>query len=118
MPLTLRIESELDERSATAAANRAERVYADASRNISKSMTSQIGEGARETGKAVEKMADSARASYQKVLKAQDELAQQERQLKQMREDGARGVEVQAERVRQARRVRKGCDSRGRRRAE
>lgn len=107
MPLTLLIESELDERSATAAANRAERVYADASRNISRSMSSQIGEGAQVAGKAVEKMADSARASYQKVLKAQDELAQQERQLKQMREEGARGVEVQAERVRQARRAEK-----------
>ncbi|SBS73771.1 hypothetical protein MHPYR_180051 [uncultured Mycobacterium sp.] len=107
MPLTLLIESELDERSATAAANRAERVYAEASKNISKSMTSQIAEGAQASGKAVEKMADSARASYQKILKAQDELAQQERQLKQMREDGARGVEVQAERVKRARKAEK-----------
>ncbi|APE17765.1 phage tail tape measure protein [Mycobacterium sp. WY10] len=107
MPLTLLIESELDERSATAAANRAERVYAEASRNIARSMTSQIGDGAQAAGRAIDKMTESAQASYRKVLAAQDELAQQERQLKQMREDGARGVEVQSERVRQARRAEK-----------
>lgn len=107
MPLTLRIESELDERSAAAAASRAQRIYSDAARDMSRDMSEGITRGAREGGRAVERMADEARAAYKRVGDATDELRQQEAQLKQMREEGARGVEVQMERVRRARRAEK-----------
>ena len=107
MPLTLRIESELDERSATAAADRAQRIYTNAAQDMSRSLSEGLTQGAREGGRAVEDMADKARVAYKRVGDATDELRDQERQLKQMREDGARGVEVQAERVRRARRQEK-----------
>lgn len=107
MPLTLRIESELDERSARESASRAERIYTDAARNMSSALGDGLTRGAREGGQAVERMADQARDSYGRVSAAQDELRQQERLLKEMREEGARGVEVQAERVRRARRAEK-----------
>jgi type II secretory pathway pseudopilin PulG len=103
MPLTLRIESELDERSATAAATRAERIYTESAQNMSRELSEGITRGAREGGAAIEKMATDARGAYKRVGDATDELRQQERLLREMREDGARGVEVQAERVRQAR---------------
>ncbi len=107
MPLTLRIESELDERSATAAADRAQRIYTNAAQDMSRSLSEGLTRGAREGGRAVEDMADKARTAYKRVGDATDELRDRERQLKQMREDGARGVEVQAERVRRARRQEK-----------
>lgn len=103
MPLTLRIESELDERSATAAASRAERIYTESAQKMSRELSEGLTRGAREGGAAIEKMATDARNSYKQVGDATDELRQQERLLKEMREEGARGVEVQAERVRQAR---------------
>jgi len=105
MPLVLKIESELDERSATAAADRAQRIYANAAQDMSKSLSEGVTKGAREGGRAVEKMANDARAAYKRVGEATDELRQAERQLKEMRDQGARGVEVQAERVRRARRA-------------
>lgn len=105
MPLVLKIESELDERSATAAADRAQRIYANAAQDMSKSLSEGVTKGAREGGRAVEKMANDARAAYTRVGEATDELRQAERQLKEMRDQGARGVEVQAERVRRARRA-------------
>ena len=103
MPLKLRIESELDERSATAAASRAQRIYTDAAQNMSRELSEGLTKGSREGGRAIEQMADQARTSYKRVGAATDELRDQERQLKEMREEGARGVEVQAERVRAAR---------------
>ncbi|MHA0287038.1 phage tail tape measure protein [Mycobacterium sp. C3-094] len=107
MPLTLRIESELDERSAAAAASRAQRIYSDAARDMSRDMSEGITRGAREGGRAVERMADEARSAYKRVGDATDDLREQERQLKAMRDEGARGVEVQAERVRRARKAEK-----------
>ncbi|MGB3484026.1 MAG: transglycosylase family protein [Mycobacterium sp.] len=107
MPLILSIQSELDERSATAAANRAQKVYSDAARDMSKSLSEGLAKGARDGGQAIEKMATDARAAYQRVGNATDELKRQERQLRDMREQGARGVEVQAELVRRARRQEK-----------
>lgn len=104
MPLVLSIQSELDERSATAAADRAQRIYADASRDMSRSMSETLTRGAREGAQAVERMADDARSAYKRVGDATDDLKRQEQQLRQMREDGSRGIEIQAERVRRARR--------------
>lgn len=103
MPLTLTIQSELDERSATAAASRAEKIYTEAAQNMSRELSQGLTKGAAEGGRAVQEMADKARTSYKQVGDATDELRQQERLLKEMRDEGARGVEVQAERVRQAR---------------
>ncbi|GAA1681719.1 hypothetical protein MMUR_05440 [Mycolicibacterium murale] len=105
MPLVLSIQSELDERSASAAADRAQRIYSQASRDMSRSMSETLTRGAREGAQAVERMADDARDAYKRVGDATDELKAAERQLRQMREEGARGVEVQAERVRRARRA-------------
>ena len=99
----LRIESELDERSATAAISRAQRVYSDAAQEMGRDFSDKLGRGAREGGQAFEEMADRARDSYKRIGAATDDLAEQERVLARMREDGARGVEVQAERVKAAR---------------
>ena len=107
MPLVLPIRSELDERSAAAAADRAQRIYSQAAQDMGRSMSEGITRGARDGGRAIERMADDARAAYKRVGDATDELREQENQLKQMRADGARGVEVQAERVRRARRAEK-----------
>ena len=102
-PLMLRIESELDERSATAAISRAQRVYSDAAQgdgpaiSLTSSAAAPVraarrsrrwptGRGIRTRGSALPPMI----------------LAEQERVLARMREDGARGVEVQAERVKAA----------------
>lgn len=74
---------------------------------MGRSMSEGITRGARDGGRAIERMADDARAAYKRVGDATDELREQENQLKQMRADGARGVEVQAERVRRARRAEK-----------
>ena len=102
-PLMLRIESELDERSATESIRKAQRIYSDAARDMGRELTDKVGRGAREAGQEIDKMATDARQSYKKIGDATDELARQERVLAQMREEGARGVEVQAERVKAAR---------------
>lgn len=103
MPLKLRIESELDERSASAAATRAEKIYTESAQKMSRELSEGLTKGAREGGRAIDQMADQARASYKRVGDATDDLREHERLLKEMREEGARGVEVQAERVRAAR---------------
>ena len=107
MPLTLPIRSELDERSAREAVSRAEQIYGDAARNMSSTLSDGLTRGAREGGRAIDQMADQASASYRRVGELTDELRQQERLLAEMRAEGARGVEVQAERVRRARRAEK-----------
>lgn len=101
--MTLKIQSELDERSAAAAADRAERIYTDAAQKMGRELSEGLTKGAREGGAAIEKMADDARASYKKVGEATDEVTAAVRLFKEMQEQGARGTEIQAERVRQAR---------------
>lgn len=102
--LPLLIEPELDERAATATMNRAQRIYTDGARDISRQMREQLTEGAREGGRAIERMADDARRAYDRMGEATQEAERAERQLQEARDRGAADVNEQSQRVVRARR--------------
>lgn len=100
----MRITSELDRKSASESADRAARIFSDASKDIAQEWRETLGKGARAGGRQLEKMAEDARGAYRRMGDAAENVTRQEEQLRQMRERGAQGVEVQAARVKKARR--------------
>ncbi|MCX2712044.1 phage tail tape measure protein [Mycolicibacterium sp. J2] len=102
-PLILLIEPELDERSATATMSRAQRIYEQGARDISRVMREQLTEGAQQGGRAVEDMADKARRAYLSMQDASEKVAREERKLDTAREKGASNTEAIARRVERAR---------------
>ncbi len=102
-PLILMVEPELDERAATATMSRAQRVYEEGARDISRVMRQQLTMGAEQGGRAVEEMADKARRAYLSMGDAAEKVAREERKLDAAREKGASNTEALARRVERAR---------------
>ncbi|MCH9728380.1 MAG: phage tail tape measure protein [Actinomycetia bacterium] len=105
MGIPIPVEAKLDQRSATAAANRAERVFADAGRDAGKAFTSGFKVDGVE--RDLKKIGDKASDSYDRARDAAGKLRSEEEKLQNLRERGARNDQVvsQAERVEKARRA-------------
>lgn len=97
------IEPELDERAANATMSRAQRVYEDGARDISRVMRQQITDGAQSAGRAHDEMADRARRAYLSMQDAAEKVAKEERKLDAAREKGSSNTEAIARRVERAR---------------
>lgn len=81
MPLPLLIESELDERSASAAATRAERMWSEASRDIARDLTTQVGGAFQDVSRDADKMATDARSAFNRMNDAGGEVARTQREI-------------------------------------
>lgn len=105
MGIPIPVEAKLDERSATAAANRAERVFAEAGKKAGQ----QFSSGFKVDGveQDLKKIGDKASDSYDRARDAAGKLRAEEEKLQALRERGARNDQVvaQAERVEKARRA-------------
>lgn len=107
MGIPLSVDAKLDERTATAAANRAEKVFADAGRNAGKSFSDSFSNSARDVDQSVKKIGDKASDAYDKARDAAGRLRTEEEKLKKLRDEGASNDRVvsQVERVEKARRA-------------
>lgn len=103
MGIPIPVEAQFDERSATAAAARAERVFADAG----KSAAQQFSRGFASSESDLKRIGDRASDSYDRARDAAGKLRAEEEKLAAIRERGARNDQVvaQAERVERARRA-------------
>ena len=103
MGVPLPVEFKVDERSATAAAARAEKVFKDAGQGVSRAFTDAAGDADR----AMKKIADSASDAYDKAKDAAGRLHVEEKKLQDLREKGANNTRIvdQAEKVEKARRA-------------
>lgn len=103
MGIPIPVEAKLDERTATAAANRAERVFADAG----KSAAQQFTRGFASAESDLKKIGDRASDSYDRARDAAGKLRAEEEKLAALRERGARNDQLiaQAERTERARRA-------------
>lgn len=102
-PLILLIEPELDQRAATATMSRAQKVYEEGARDISRVMRTQITEGTTAAGRGFEEMETKARRAYLSMQDAGEKVAAAERKLEAARERGASNTEALARRVERAR---------------
>lgn len=102
-PLILMIEPDLDERAAQATMSRAQRVYEDGARDISRVMREQLTGGFEQGGRAAEEMSDKARRAYLSMQDAAEKVAREERKLDAAREKGSSNTEAIARRVERAR---------------
>lgn len=105
MGIPIPVEAKLDERSATAAANRAERVFAEAGKKAGQQFSSGFNVDGVEQD--LKKIGDKASDSYDRARDAAGKLRAEEEKLQALRERGARNDQVvaQAERVEKARRA-------------
>lgn len=103
MGIPIPVEAKLDERTATAAANRAERVFADAGKNAAQQFT----RGFSSAESDLKKIGDRASDSYDRARDAAGKLRAEEEKLAALRERGARNDQIitQAERLERARRA-------------
>lgn len=102
-PLILLIEPELDERAATATMSRAQKVYEEGARDISRVMRQQITEGTVAAGRGFEELETKARRAYLGMQDAGDKVAAAERKAEAAREKGSANAETLARRVERAR---------------
>lgn len=107
MGIPIPVEAKLDERTATAAANRAQRVFADAGRDAGRQFSEGITGGAKGAEESLRKFGDRASDAYDKARDAAGKLRSEEEKLSDLRDRGARNSQVvsQAERVERARRA-------------
>lgn len=102
-PLILLIEPELDERAATATMSRAQKVYEEGARDISRVMRQQLTQGTEAAGKGFEDLETKARRAYLGMQDAGEKVAAAERKAEQAREKGSANAETLARRVERAR---------------
>lgn len=102
-PLILLIEPELDERAATATMSRAQKVYEEGARDISRVMRQQITEGTVAAGKGFEDLETKARRAYLGMQDAGEKVAAAERKYEAAKERGASNAEALGRRVERAR---------------
>ncbi|MDH6199181.1 hypothetical protein M2272_005849 [Mycobacterium frederiksbergense] len=103
MPVSIPVGAELDERSATAAAEKARRVFADAGRDAGRAFGSGLGQA----DEGLRKFEKQAKDSYDRAADAAGKLRSEEEKLQSLRDRGARNDQIvsQAERVEKARRA-------------
>lgn len=102
-PLILLIEPELDERAATATMSRAQKVYEEGARDISRVMRQQITDGTVAAGQGFEDLETKARRAYLGMQDAGEKVAAAERRYEAARERGAANAEALGRRVERAR---------------
>ncbi len=102
-PLILMIEPDLDERAATATMARAQRVYEEGARDISRVMRQQLTEGTEQAGRGFDDLEQKARKAYLGMQDAADKVAREQAKLDAAVERGASNTEVLARRVERAR---------------
>lgn len=102
-PLILLIEPDLDERAAAATMSRAQRVYEEGARDISRVMRDQLTEGTQAAGRGFDELETKARRSYLAMQDAAEKVAAAERKHEAARERGAANTEALARRVERAR---------------
>lgn len=104
-PLILMIEPELDERAATSTMTRAQRVYEQGARDISKVMRQQLTQGTAAAGKGFEDLETTARKAYLSMQDASEKVAAAERKHQAAVEKGAANAESLGRKVERARLV-------------
>ncbi|WP_418003348.1 phage tail tape measure protein [Mycobacterium sp. PDNC021] len=102
-PIILRIEPELDERAATATMTRAQRVYEQGSRDISKVMRQQLTQGTEAAGRGFDELETKARKAYLGMQDASEKVASAERKHQAAVEKGAASAESLGRKVERAR---------------
>lgn len=107
MGIPLAVTATLDERSATAAANRAQKVFSDAGRDAGKSFAEGITGGTREAEQSMRKFGERAKDAYDKATDAAGKLRAEESRLQGLRDRGARDDQIvaQVEKTERARRA-------------
>lgn len=103
MPVSIPVGAELDERSATAAAEKARRVFAAAGQDAGRA----FGAGLGQADEGLRKFEKQAKDTYDKAADAAGKLRAEEEKLQSLRDRGARNDQIvsQAERVEKARRA-------------
>ncbi|AVO21620.1 tail length tape measure protein [Mycobacterium phage MooMoo] len=106
MGIPIPVETTLDERTATAAARKAEKFFADAGKNAGQQFSDAFTGGARDVDQAVKKVADKASDAYDKARDAAGKLRVETEKLDKLQQEGAGNdrIVAQAERVEKARR--------------
>jgi hypothetical protein len=101
------VEPQLDERTATAAANRASKVFADAGRDAGKTFSDGISGGAQAAEESMRRFGNRAKDTYDKATDAAGRLRAEEAKLQDLRDRGARNDQLvaQVERTERARRA-------------
>ncbi|WP_285034574.1 phage tail tape measure protein [Mycolicibacterium sp. lyk4-40-TYG-92] len=102
-PIILRIEPELDERAATSTMTRAQRVYEQGARDISKVMRQQLTQGTEAAGKGFDELETKARKAYLGMQDASEKVAAAERKHQAAVEKGAANAESLGRKVERAR---------------
>lgn len=102
-PLILLIEPDLDERAAAATMSRAQRVYEEGARDISRVMREQLTEGTQAAGKGFDELETKARKAYLGMQDAGEKVASAERKHEAAKERGAANAEALGRRVERAR---------------
>jgi len=102
-PIILRIEPELDERAATSTMARAQRVYEQGARDISKVMRQQMNQGTEAAGKGFDELETKARKAYLGMQDASEKVAAAERKHQAAVEKGAANAESLGRKVERAR---------------
>ncbi|MHA7661846.1 phage tail tape measure protein [Mycolicibacterium sp. HS_4_1] len=102
-PLILMIEPELDERAATATMTRAQRVYEQGARDISRVMREQMAGGTAAAGQGFDELETKARKAYLAMQDASDKVAAAERKHQAAVANGAANAESLGRRVERAR---------------
>lgn len=102
-PLILTIEPELDERAATATMARAQRVYEEGARDISKVMREQLTAGTSAAGRGFDELETKARKAYLGMQDASDRVAAAQRRHDAALEKGAMNAEWLGRKVERAR---------------
>lgn len=102
-PIFLRIEPELDERAATATMQRAQRVYEQGARDISRVMRDQMNGATTAAGAGFNELETKARKAYLSMQDASEKVAAAERKHQQAVANGAANAESLGRRVERAR---------------
>ncbi|ART69123.1 hypothetical protein BTO20_11505 [Mycobacterium dioxanotrophicus] len=107
MGIPIPVEPQLDERTATAAANKAEKTFADAGKKAGQSFTNAFADGTRDVDQSVKKIGDKASDAYDKARDAAGRLRTEEEKLQKLRNEAASNdrIVAQVERVEKARRA-------------
>lgn len=88
MAVSIPVGAELDERSASAAANRAQRVFRDAGRDAGRQFSESLSQGMRSGDETIRKSADRASDAYDKMADAAGRVREAEQKLDQARNSG------------------------------
>lgn len=106
MAVVIPVDAELDERSATAAANRARRVFSDAGRDVGREFSDSMAQGMRSGEESIRRSAGRASDAYDRMADAAGRVREAEDRLERARSGGNNSQIVsRAEALERARRA-------------